>query len=225
MKNASKHAAELKSLQQSLDGAAPRQRPSYEPLRAIVLGVLREDCDDDAADAAMGRFDDEFVDVNELRVATELELADLMGEDYPDVNARSVRLRELLMALFDGEGRLSLDRLSAMTKKDQRAALRKVPLISPFVEAHAMLLGFNGSALPVDGRMLAHLIERDCCDEEADAETAQKFLEQHLRADEYWAFYAALRGVVADAQDAKDAGKKGGRRKAKAAPAESEADA
>ena len=215
MKNASKHAETLRSLYKKV-AASDAERPSLDPLRSVVLGVLREDCDDAPADAAMGRFDDEFVDVNELRVATELELADLMGVDYPDVEARSFRLRELLMALFDGEGRLSLHRLSAMNKREQRAALRDVPHVTPFVEAHAMLLGFGGSAVPVDARTLAHLIERDALDAEADVETAQRFLEQHLRADEYWPFYAGCRRELA--KPAKTvAGRKSKPKKAKSA--------
>ena len=196
MKNASKHAETLRSLYPQL-AATDAERPSLEPLRAVVLGVLREDADDAAADAAMARFDEEFVDVNELRVATELELADLMGQDYPDVVARSVRLRELLMALFEGEGRLSLDRLAAMNKKELRIAVRAVPHITPFAEAHAMLLGFGGSAVPVDARTVSHLIEVEILDAEADVEAAQRFLEQHLRADEYWPFYAGCRRELA----------------------------
>ena len=198
MKNASKYAEAVRTLYKAV-AATDAERPSLDPLRAVVLGVLREGVADAAADVAMARFDEEFVDINELRVATELELADLMGEDYPDVDARSVRLREVLMALFDGEGRLSLDRIAALHKKEQRAALRAVPHATPFVEAHAMLLGFGGSALPLDGRTLAHLIEKEACDPEADLETAQKFLEQHLRVDEYWPFYAGTRRELAGA--------------------------
>ena len=196
MKNASKHVGALKSLHKKLPPPS-EARPTLDPLRAVVLGVLREDAADAAADAAMARFDEEFVDVNELRVATELELADLMGEAYPDVEKRAFRLREVLMALFDGEGRLSLVRVEAMVKKDQRTALRGVTHMTPFVEAHASLLGFGHAAVPLDGRMLALLQAKDVCDAEADVETAQKFLESTLKAEECWPFYSGLRQHMA----------------------------
>src|SRR5688500_4420544 len=131
MKNASKHATTLKTLYRRLCRQhKPGERPQLEPFRALVLGVLREDCDEGRAAQALASLDAEFVDVNELRVATELELMSLIGEDYPKVVDRSLRLRDLLMSLFDTEGRLSITRLAAMNKKEQRAALHQLPTMT-----------------------------------------------------------------------------------------------
>lgn len=211
MKNASKHAETLKELLKKLTKRhkATEARPQLEPLRALVLGVLREDCDDSRADEAMERFDEEFVDVNELRVATELELADLMGLKYPNVAQRSVRLRDMLMQLFDVEGRLTVDRIAGLTKKEQRQSLRNVPTMTPFVEAHLTLLGFGQSALPVDRSIRNFLSSEEAIDTDADLDETQKFLEGHLKADECWPAFVALRQAALAAADS--GGKKKGR--------------
>ena len=125
MKNATKHAGSLRSLYRKLirQHRAP-PRPQLEPLRAIVMGVLCEQCDDARAQKILEVFEETFVDINELRVATELELAAMIGSRYPGAPERAVRLREILMSLFDAEGRLCIERVAAMNKKDQRSALR-----------------------------------------------------------------------------------------------------
>ena len=88
MKHATKHAAALRSLYRKLIRQhRPPQRPQLEPLRAIVLAVLSEQCDDARAQKIMEVFEETFVDINELRVATELELADMIGNRYPAVQA------------------------------------------------------------------------------------------------------------------------------------------
>lgn len=194
MKNASKHAATLKSLHKKLCRQHKAgDRPEIDPLRALVLGVLREDCDDGKAERALAALDAEFVDINELRVATELELSSLIGEDYPRGIDRSLRLREILMSVFDAEGRLSIARVAAMNKKEQRAVLHRIPTMSPFVEGHAALLGFGQAAVPVDERMREYLEGQGVIEPESTLDEVQRFLETNLRSEECWPFFFACR--------------------------------
>lgn len=197
MKNASKHAAALKTLLKRLIRLhKPGEAPQLDPLRALVMAVVMEDCDDRKAAAAMAAFDAEFVDVNELRVATELELADLMGPKYPSFGERSMRLRDLLMNLFDAEGRLSIDRLAAMGKKDLRAAMRGVPQMTPFVEGFMTLAGFAQTAVPLDETMRQFLVTQDVLEPETAPDEAQRFLEGNLKAEECWPFFASCRAAA-----------------------------
>ncbi len=194
MKNASKHAATLKTVCRKVCRQHKAgERPEMDPLRALVLGVLREDCDDDRADRAMAALDEEFVDINELRVATELELCSLIGEAYPRAMDRSIRLREMLMSLFDAEGRLSIARVAAMNKKEQRATLHGLPSMSAFVEGHVALLGFGQGAMPVDEPMRAYLEAQGVLEPGSTTDEAQRFLEANLKTDECWPFFHACR--------------------------------
>lgn len=207
MKNATKHAATLKSLHKKLCRQhKPGDRPQLDPLRALVLGVLQESCDDGRAQKAAAALDEEFVDVNELRVATELELTNLVGPGYPAAMDRAVRLREILMSLFDGEGRLTIDRVAAMNKKEQRAHLRSLPAMTPFIEGYVSLLGFGQTAMPVDEPMRAYLVSEGVLEPEATVEDAQKFLESNLKADEYWPFFASCRAEACKPRPRRRAG-------------------
>lgn len=214
MKNASKHAATLKSLHRKLCRQHKAgDRPEMDPLRALVLGILREECDDGKATRAMAVLDEEFVDVNELRVATELELSILIGEDYPGAIDRSLRLREMLMSVFDAEGRLSIARVAAMNKKEQRATLHGLPTMSPFVEGHVALLGFSQAAVPVDERMRAYLESQGVLEPGGTVDEAQRFLESHLKSDECWPFFHACRMESCKSRPHGPGSKKGSERK------------
>lgn len=198
MKNASKHATAIRSLYRKLIRQhRPGPPPQTEPLRAMVMGVLCEQCDDARAQKAMEVFEETFVDINELRVATELELAAMIGNRYPAAPMRAIRLRELLMSLFDAEGRLCIDRIAAMNKKDQRSTLRALPMMTPFVEGYVSLVGFEQAAIPVDESIRAFLIHRDALEPETTQEEAQRFLEAHIKADECWPFFQACRTEAA----------------------------
>ncbi len=97
------------------------------------------------------------------------------------------------MNLFDREGRLSVDKIAALNKKEQRQRIRGVALMTPFIEGHLCLLGLGQHAMPVDEPMRLFLAEQEAIDAEADLEEAQRFLEGQLKADEYWPFYVACR--------------------------------
>jgi hypothetical protein len=100
----------------------------------------------------MRAIEKEFVDLNELRVATDLEIQELLGVRYPDDRAPRRDDHASLNNIFEREHTLSLDRLKTISKRDARQFLRELPDIHPFVEAYVMLFGFDGHAFPADDR-------------------------------------------------------------------------
>ena len=78
----------------------PRQ-PPLDPLKALVRGAMSFDVPDARADEAMAVIDREFVDLNELRVATELEVQELLGNKYPAIERRA-----MIMTFSDHDARL-----------------------------------------------------------------------------------------------------------------------
>jgi len=194
MKNATKHADNLKSLHKKLlKEGKPEPKKAIEPLRALVLGVLSFDAPDSKAEAAMATIDKEFVDINELRVATELEVIQIIGPRYPAIERRALMFREILNAIFEKEHTLSFERMKTLGKKDVRQALKELPEMTPYVEAYTLLFGLDVAALPVDDATLETLVEADVLEEGTSLEDAQKFLESHLKADEYHEFYSVIR--------------------------------
>ena len=206
MKNATKHAESLKSLQKRL---AKEHKPSppvkQESLKALVRGAMSYDVSDSRADEALKHIDKEFVDLNELRVATDLEIAEFLGVRYPDIERRVEIMTRTLNAIFEKEHTLNLDRLATISKRDARQFLRELApdVAHPFVEAYVMLYAFEGHAIPVDNEILALLAEEDVVDDKATLLDAQKFLEHHVKAEECHDFFSALRKAAHDGKKKK----------------------
>ena len=162
MKTAGKYADDLRSLFRKLhkEGKLPA-KPQYEPLKALVRAAMSFDMPDARAEEAMKAIDGEFVDLNELRVATELEVQELLGNKYPAIEKRVTMITQCLNTIFEREHTLSLERLRTVSKRDAREFLRKLPDVHPFVESYVMLMSFDGHAVPVDGLMLDYLRDQE----------------------------------------------------------------
>src|SRR3954471_15843829 len=183
MKNATKHAEALKSLSPKLvRDHKPADRTPQEPLWALVRGAMSYDVPDSRVEDAIKVIQKEFVDLNELRVATELEVQDLLGQRYPQIEERVRLSTSALNAIFEKEHTLSLDRLKTVSRRDTRQFLHGLPEMKPFVEAYVMLMAFEGHAFPVDQQMLALLNDEEILEENTSLEDAQKFVEHHLKA-------------------------------------------
>ena len=206
MKNASQHAQTLKKLIASLtkshakavEAAGPR--PSLDPLRALVLACLREDQPEAKVSPALADLDAEFGDANEIRVATELELADHLEPHFGEAGSHVVaeRLKAALAAVFDIEGHLSLSRVEKLAKREQRQAFRSIAekadgSITPFAESHVGLAAFAIGTLPVDVPLHGLLVERDAVDAEADIADVRRFVDQNVKLDDAWPFFIAAR--------------------------------
>jgi len=194
MKNATKHADQLRSLFKKL--AKEHKAPPITPIPAIVAlvrGAMSFDVSDSRADDAMKAIDKEFVDLNELRVATDLEVQALLGQRYPLIEKRVAMITQALNNIFEREHTLNLERLKDISKRDARQFLRELPELHPFVDAYVMLMAFEGHAFPIDDDILAYLIDQEILDEGTTLAEAQKFVEHHLKADECYEFFYAAR--------------------------------
>lgn len=192
MKNASKHAESLKALLKKLVKDRP-ERPEMNPLTAIVRGTLSMEADDGLVDEAMAKIDTEFVDLNELRVATELEVADLVGDHHPKIDEKSTIIRMTFHAIFEREQVLKLDRVKELKKAEIRTFLKDLDTMPPFVQAFVALHGFDTAAFPVDDTMLGYLLDEGILEDGTTAEDAQSFLEHQVKADDVYGTYLAVR--------------------------------
>lgn len=202
MKSATKHAEELRSLMKRLlKEHKPGDRERQEPLKALVRAAMSYDMPDSRAEEAMKAIDKEFVDLNELRVATDLEIQELLGNRYPQIEKRVAMITQSLNAIFEKEHTLSLERLVNISKRDARQFLRDLPDVHPFVEAYVMLFSFEGHCLPVDDQIMEYLKSEGILEEGTALEDAQKFLEHHVKAEECHEFFVMLRSAAQGAGD------------------------
>jgi endonuclease III len=204
MKNPTKHAESLKQLHRRLlrDGK-PEPRTPIEPLDALVRGAMSYDVSDNRADDVMKAISREFVDLNELRVSTDLEIQELLGARFPAMEERVGLITLCLNDIFEREHTMSLDRLKTISKRDARQFLRELPGMQPFVEAYVMLYAFDGNAFPIDREMLDYLREEGVVEEETTPEEAQKFIENHVKGEDIYDLYSVLRRAALSGRKAK----------------------
>jgi endonuclease III len=215
MKNATKHAEDLRSLFRKLmKESRPEPRQPQDPLHALVRGAMSFDVTDHRADEAMKVIGQEFVDLNELRVGTELEVQALLGARYPEIVRRVTMITQALNNIFEREHTLSLDRLKTVSKRDARQFLRELPDIHPFVEAYVMLFAFEGHAVPIDGQALAYLKAQGIIEENTSLDESQRFVEHAMKAEECHDLFACLRRAAqAHAEHPEEPAGKGKKRK------------
>jgi endonuclease III len=194
MKNATKHAEELRSLLKRLTKEhKPEPAAPKDPLRALVHAAMSFDVSDSRAEEAMKSIEKEFVDLNELRVATNLEIQELLGARYPSIERRVAMITQSLNAIFEREHTMSLDRLRTLSKRDARQFIRELPEVHPFVEAYVMLYSFEGHAVPLDDEILNYLIQQGVAEAGTSLDEGQKFLEHAVKADECHELFVSLR--------------------------------
>ena len=203
MKHATKHADDLRTLfKRMLKEGKPEPRQPMDPLKALVRGGMSFDVPEARADEAMAAIEKEFVDLNELRVATELEVQALLGDRYPSIEKRVAIITHALNAIFEKEHTLSLDRLKTLSKRDARQFVRDLNGMDPFVEAYVMLFAFDGHAVPVDNQVLTYLKDLGVVETNTPLEEAQRFVEHAVKAEEAYDLYFCLRRA-ARAEEAK----------------------
>jgi endonuclease III len=189
-KQAEEFKTHLKKLMKE-EKAPPREE--LDALSALVRGAMSYDVADSKAEDAMKAINREFVDLNELRVATDLEIQEMLGQRYPQIEKRVAMITQSLNAIFEREHTLSLDRLKTLNKKEARAFLRELPEMHPFVEAYVMMFALEGGAIPFDDEMLKYLAEEEIIDGEVSLLEGQKFVEQNVKAEDCYEAYVALR--------------------------------
>jgi hypothetical protein len=211
MKTVPKYADELKSLFKRLrKGEKPPPLEALDPLRALVRGAMSYDVEDERADQAMALIEQEFVDLNELRVATDLEVQELLGARYPEIEKRVALITQTLNYIFEHEHTMSLERLRTLNKREARQFLKEIPDIHPFVEAFIMLHALEGNCIPLDQKMLDYLAQSGAVDPALSLEEAQRFVEHHIKAEDAYEFYRLVRTAAAGGAEAtaKKKGKK-----------------
>jgi len=183
LKNESTYAKKFKSLFNRLKkkySAEPHE--PFEPVTHLVVSMLQWNSTREAALAAHDRLMQELVDNNDLRVCHPHEIVEMIGRDYPQVEERAARLREILQEIFLREHATSLQSLEDKPKKEVRAYLESLPGMPSCVAAEVTLLCFGGHAFPVEERLLALLREEKVVDPEATLSVVQSFLERQIKA-------------------------------------------
>lgn len=151
------------------------------------------------AGAALTRIAEAVVDFNELRICLPDEMVRVMGERYPRVEERALRLRAALAEIYQRQHAVTLEPLLAMGKREAKDYLDSLDGVPRFVSARMSLLCLGGHSAPVDGRIAKRLVESQVVEAGSTPEAAAGALERKVRAGEMLDIYRLLQAWADDA--------------------------
>ena len=194
VRNTTEYGQKFTSLLRKIVRAHRAKLPDpHDPITELINGFLQWNASRRMANSALNRIDEAVVDHNELRVSHDDEIVTMIGDSYPLVTERAARLRESLQEIFVRQHTLSLECLVEKSKKEARSYLESLPGMVPYVAAHAMLLCFDGHAVPVDDRLAELLRHEEVVDPNAGVEEITVFLERRILADSALQSYVAMK--------------------------------
>jgi hypothetical protein len=208
--SASEHSKEVTALVKRLRGeygaaldCASTTPPTIDPAEPLLGEFVRSfliwEATTAKAAAAMTRLEQSVVDFNELRVCLPDELTRMMGERYPRVEERSLRMRAALNEIYHRQHAVTLEPLMGLGKREAKDYLDSLDGVPRFVSSRVFLLCLGGHAAPVDGRITRRLIEAEVADTGASPDAASATLERKVRAGEMGEVYRLLQAWADEA--------------------------
>lgn len=141
----------LKSLGRTF--GAPQKPPALPILELMLFAICLENVEYESAVRAFERLRKCFLDWNEVRVTSLAELESVLG-NLPGSDARSLRIRHLLMHVYDHQYSYVLDGMRKRTHESVNRQLSRIKHLTPFARNYVVQVGFAGHSLPFDQSML-----------------------------------------------------------------------
>lgn len=195
MKNSSEYSKKLRRLYNSLKRKYPKIQPvTHDDLvEALIYSIVSENLTARAAQTAMKRLAENFVDFNDLRVSRSEEIIETLGEDTPETKQIASSLTRALAAVFNRYNTLSLEALEKIGKRPAKQALGQMDGTSRFVVNYCVLTALHGHAVPLTSGMLEYLRDNELVHPDADEQEIEGFLTRQIPARNGYEFYRLLR--------------------------------
>jgi len=195
------NAAKVKGLKSILDRLKRRKLKkktvrSHSAMDVLVEAVLNRAGMEDPKRVIAG-LQSEFVDWNEVRVATLQEILDAVGLD-PKKHGRPIsKLQTVLISLFNASNRVDISSFSDMQPEGIIQILSCIKDLSPSMEAKVLLYGFGIHAFPAEQGIIDLLIDKDILPKRCTEEKARKVIEGLLEPKQYRSVYELLAAAAA----------------------------
>ena len=195
MKNSKEYSKNIQNLYRTLKHKHSKiQEVNYEVVTdAIVYSIISENMSEKAAESAIKRFTEYFVDLNDLRVSRVEEIVEVLGENTPATREIASRIIRVLQAIFNDYHKVSLEPLKKLGKRPARQVLEKIDGTSNFIVDYCMLTSLRGHAIPLTNKMIKYLKANDLVDNDADEQQITGFLAKQISAKNGYEFYVLLR--------------------------------
>ena len=222
MKDSKKYSAAIQKLYRSLKRKYPKvKKVEYDNItESLVHGAILENISESAMRAALRKFDDHFVDFNDMRVSRPEEIVEMLGDDSESNRKAGVSVVRILTSVFHKYNNVNLDSIQKIGKRQGRAVLEKFEGMSSFCVDYCMLTALQGHAIPLTKIMIQYLRDNDLIYPAAERSDIEGFLTRQISAANAYEFYALLRRESESKRSA--AGRKKTTTKAKASKTETE---
>lgn len=194
MKESKEYSKKVNKLYSSLKRKQKVQKAVYDEItNALVYAIVSSELNESAAQSAIKKLTDYFVDWNDLRVSRIEEIIEVLGEETPSAKEIASALTTALRSIFSKYNMVSLDALHKMSKRAARAALEKIEGTSRFAVDYCMLTSLQGHAIPLTQKMIEYLRSNDLVHPETDEAEIESFLARRIPASKAYEFYYLLR--------------------------------
>lgn len=195
MKNSKEYSKKIQNLFRTLKHKRSKvQQVNYEMVTdSVVYSIISEKMSEKAAETAIKKFSNFFVDLNDLRVSRVEEIVELLGENTPVAREVASRMIRVLQAIFNDYHKVCLETLKKLGKRPARQVLEKIDGSTSFIVDYCMLTSLRGHAIPLTENMITYLKANDLVDSDADEQQISGFLAKQISAKNGYEFYALLR--------------------------------
>jgi endonuclease III len=195
MKNATEYQKKIKKLLGGMGKARPDPPADAKPFRVMLEAILTAEATPKRAEKAMAAIEEEFVDINEIRVSPPKEIVDCLETDYPHGRAKGAEIVRALNAIFVRYNKLTLEPIEGLTKRDLRRHLAELGL-SPYAAACMVLMVYAGHAIPVDEALAESLDMDGYVHPDSSVVEVQAFLERVILQRDALAAHEFFRAYV-----------------------------
>ncbi|MFA5251221.1 MAG: hypothetical protein WC454_01375 [Phycisphaerae bacterium] len=195
MKNGKDYSKKVQKLYRSLKHKYPAvQKVTYEePVDALVYAIVSAELSEPAAQSAINKLAEHFVDWNDLRISRVEEIAEAIGPEVSAARNIASAITAALRTVFSKYNMVSLKALSKMSKRPAKAFLEKIEGVNRFAVDYCMLTSLHGHAIPLTKKMIDYLKSSDLAHAEADEEEIEGFLARQVSSENAYEFYSLLR--------------------------------
>jgi|WetSurMetagenome_2_1015567.scaffolds.fasta_scaffold96174_2 hypothetical protein len=202
MKNSKEYSKKIQNLYRSLKRAYPKvivkaadsDVPGNQNIvQALVFGIVGEKFSQSETEAIIKKFNEYFVDLNDMRVARAEEVVELLGVSTAESLGVPATIQNCLSTIFNQYHKMSLDVIKKLGKRQARAALEKIAGLSCFVIDYCMLVSLDGHTIPLTEKMITYLKTNEIVAPDANATEIAGFLAKQISAKNGFEFYCLLR--------------------------------
>lgn len=173
------------------DATGPAERERYDPLDELVLTILSQNTNDGNRDVAYARLRERFPTWDDVRTATRRRLESVIRPaGLWRQKARAIQ--ELLKALHDERGRLSLAHLAAMSDADAIRYLTGFRGVGVKTAACVLCFSLDRPFMPVDTHVHRLAVRLGLIPREASAVRAHEVLNEIVPPELRFSFHIQL---------------------------------